>query len=427
MSTKKKAAAKKAAPAKRTITIGMYNVGFGDAFLVRIPDGAGERRILFDCGMHMGGPGPTPISEVAKRIVADVTDNGKARIDVVVGTHRHADHVSGFQQTIWSKVAVSEVWLPWSEDPNDAHAQKILESQSKRSLALMKHITARARKDKDFRAAAAKSGLMEIAENNLRNAPAMKTLHEGFAGGTAKRFFLPSNNNERPRSFTTDVLPGVKVHVLGPSKDDAVIANLVKEEEKLFRISQSESSDTGEPPFKPRWVKPTAEINTDPALEQLRLDAKTLKNIEDIGDGSELAAAASTDNQINNTSLMLLFEIGNAVLLFPGDAQWGTWQAALNDPEWQPLLKKVTFLKVGHHGSENATPKTFVAKYLGDKYLALVSTIQTKMWAHVPKPTLITRVAGPKADRLARSDKPTEAPAAFTTEGTIYTEVKIEF
>ena len=78
-------------------------------------------------------------------------------------------------------------------------------------------------------------------------------------------------------------------------------------------------------------------------------------------------------------------------------------------------------------GSENATPKTFVEKLLGDKYLALVSTRKTKMWDHVPKETLLGRVAGPQSDRLARSDEPSKAPAAFTKKGTMYTEVKIEF
>jgi beta-lactamase superfamily II metal-dependent hydrolase len=425
MSTKKKTAGGNAALQKRSITIGMYNVGFGDAFLVRIPDGTGERRILFDCGMHKGGPGPHKIAEVAKRIVDDVTENKKARIDVVVCTHRHADHVSGFQEKIWSKVDVTEVWLPWTENPKDAHARKILESQSKRSMALVHGIAARAKRDKPFRAAAAASGVMEIAKNNLRNAAAMKTLHEGFAG-SADRYFLP-NDKERARTFTTKALPGVKVHVLGPSKDEAVIAKLVNEEEKLFRLHQSGSGEDAGAPFKPRWVIPTADINDDPGLERLRLDARTLKKIGDIGDGSELMAAAATDNQINNTSLVLLLEIGNAILLFPGDAQWGTWEAALDDEEWQPLLRRVTFLKVGHHGSENATPKTFVDKYLGQKYLALVSTRKTKMWDHVPKPTLLARVAGPKADRLARSDKPSDAPPSFTTDGTMYTEVKIEF
>ena len=44
-------------------------------------------------------------------------------------------------------------------------------------------------------------------------------------------------------------------------------------------------------------------------------------------------AAAKLDADINNTSLILLFRIGDEYLLFPGDAQWGPWELALGDAE----------------------------------------------------------------------------------------------
>ncbi|MFL6194907.1 MAG: hypothetical protein ACJ75H_12100, partial [Thermoanaerobaculia bacterium] len=40
------------------------------------------------------------------------------------------------------------------------------------------------------------------------------------------------------------------------------------------------------------------------------------------------------------------------------DAQIENWQFALSQPRLRKLLKDVTFYKVGHHGSLNATPKT---------------------------------------------------------------------
>lgn len=46
----------------------------------------------------------------------------------------------------------------------------------------------------------------------------------------------------------------------------------------------------------------------------------------------------------------------------------------MDDEERQPLLRKASFPGVGHHGSDNATPKPFVEQYLGEKFLALVST-----------------------------------------------------
>jgi hypothetical protein len=68
------------------------------------------------------------------------------------------------------------------------------------------------------------------------------------------------------------------------------------------------------------------------------------------------------DDAMNNTSLILLFEVNGKKLLFPGDAQIENWNYALKDaPEAranQKLLAGTDFYKVGHHGSLNATPQS---------------------------------------------------------------------
>ena len=48
----------------------------------------------------------------------------------------------------------------------------------------------------------------------LNNADAMKTLHSGFAGRPERRF-LPVKE-AGSRLLQTPVLPGVRIHVLGP-------------------------------------------------------------------------------------------------------------------------------------------------------------------------------------------------------------------
>jgi len=64
---------------------------------------------------------------------------------------------------------------------------------------------------------------------------------------------------------------------------------------------------------------------------------------------------------MNNTSLILLFEVFGKKLLFPGDAQIENWSYALvdapNADDTKALLADVDLYKVGHHGSLNATPK----------------------------------------------------------------------
>jgi hypothetical protein len=75
-----------------------------------------------------------------------------------------------------------------------------------------------------------------------------------------------------------------------------------------------------------------------------------------------LGIVRSIDDALNNTSLILLFEVGGTRLLFPGDAQIEDWRYALFDaPDAAVIvgtLADTAVYKVGHHGSLNATPKT---------------------------------------------------------------------
>jgi len=71
-----------------------------------------------------------------------------------------------------------------------------------------------------------------------------------------------------------------------------------------------------------------------------------------------LQIVRSLDKEMNNTSVILLFQIGKKKLLFPGDAQIENWQFALQQKKYRSLLSSVNLYKVGHHGSRNATPKS---------------------------------------------------------------------
>src|SRR5262249_25356240 len=123
--------------------------------------------------------------------------------------------------------------------------------------------------------------------------------------------------------------------------------------------------------------------------------------------------AVALEKAVNGTSLMLMFVLEKAFLLFPGDAQWGTWQAALSDQQWRELLTQTVFYKVGHHGSHNATPRTFVEELLWsrrkesdaplDDFSAAVSTRTIDMWQFIPKTELLEALQN-TSPRLARSD-----------------------
>jgi beta-lactamase superfamily II metal-dependent hydrolase len=401
----------------RQVRIRMYNVGFGDAFLVLVPNGQKERRILFDCGSVQAAE-DLPMSSVVERIVRDVTDeDGVPRIDVVVCTHRHKDHVSGFGQEAWANVEVKEVWMPWTEHPTDPEARRIRNIQSNLALGLEKTLAAKpagALIDEEF------ERCQRIVENalSLSNDKAMKTLHNGFSGDPERRF-LPEVENARV--LKTSALPGVKVHVLGPSRSRDIIRDMDPPKgESFLRMSALPQSDTGLPPAPFSHEFRRADYTGAGTLTQF-----DLAEIQRAGDLSELAVAVALDKAVNGTSLMLVLEVAGTYLLFPGDAQWGTWCAAMEDPEWREILGQVSFYKIGHHGSHNATPKTFVEKILPEGICAMASTLTRTIWPDIPRIPLLTEMQEKKVN-IARSDQPDQLAEVFQIdEGVIETRIPL--
>ena len=105
--------------AKLTVTVRMYNVGFGDAFLVTVGKGRQKWRMIVDCGVHAHGQA-RPLEESVNAIIDDLRTADLTRpphVNVVVATHHHADHIAGFALDAWQQVAVDEVWFPLSRTP----------------------------------------------------------------------------------------------------------------------------------------------------------------------------------------------------------------------------------------------------------------------------------------------------------------------
>ncbi len=426
----KKPAAPKAAAKKisnKHITVRMYNVGFGDAFLLFFPvPGERPRKVLIDCGVHFSGRNPNaPMAEVVKRIIADVTEDDIPRIDLVIVTHRHQDHVEGFANDLWAGVEVGEVWLPWTENYKDPEARKILETQSakakKLNLVLEKMIAAPTRFGLSKKRLDELRLLKAFSENSLSNTEAMATLHAGFKGGkNIKRNYLPFKTRN-DNSFEPKLLPGVTVHVMGPSRDPDVIRDMnPSSNEQWLRLMDSMAAPDYEPhrPFHADWAQSLEMLAPDDPLLSL-LSSSERAAIENIADGTELSVAVQLEQAVNGTSLMLMFEMGKAFLLFPGDAQNGTWKEALQDEEWRELLAKTNFYKIGHHGSHNATPKEFVFEVLAKSFKAMASVRYIARFKHIPKPELMKALKD-KRGKIARSDKPEDDPRGFSRDATDY-------
>lgn len=196
-----------------------------------------------------------------------------------------------------------------------------------------------------------------IGEDNLANKSAVENL---ATMGKAKAVYTYHGGP----SGLGRILPGVKTHVLGPPT--------LKQTDT---IRKQRSRDPNE-----FWHFQLKRLF---AGEQLRANAEELFPGYPTSSGGKLPMSARwfcyrlrqargdqmlqlvrvLDKQMNNTSLILLFEAGNKKLLFPGDAQLENWQYALSNKKSAALLADVDVYKVGHHGSLNATPKSMWAMF----------------------------------------------------------------
>ena len=138
---------KKEKPAKITervdeIAIRMYCHGFGDCFLITfLSKGNPVYRMVIDCGMLTGN------SDTLKQAIADISNECGGQLDLVVQTHEHKDHISGFnlkgkdKKLLWDAIEVDNVWLAWTENiapGGDDLAIDLKEKFKKKKKALAK-------------------------------------------------------------------------------------------------------------------------------------------------------------------------------------------------------------------------------------------------------------------------------------------------
>src|SRR5262249_52250827 len=125
-------------PADR-IRVRMYRVGFGDCFLLSLPVDGGHRHLLMDCGVHPSGDIRT-----MQRVVADVAAVSQGDLALVVATHEHADHISGFgaHADAFAKLRVGEVWMPWAMNLDDPKTAELRKTRLAVAAALTAHFAA---------------------------------------------------------------------------------------------------------------------------------------------------------------------------------------------------------------------------------------------------------------------------------------------
>jgi Metallo-beta-lactamase superfamily len=451
--------------AKRTaahdkVRIRMYRQGLGDCFLLRFPGKDGTNfNLLIDCGVVLGTDekGVKKLHDAVADIV-EITDN---HIDLLVVTHEHWDHVSGFKQArdLFEQLGVDQVWVAWTEDPNDKLAAKLRAERRSAENAV--------------RMAATRLALADNREAGDRINSLLGFLG-ATAGSTEEAFtFAKGLSKRRPRycqpgeaPIVLPQLPGIRFWVLGPPKDEKLIKKsdpgktagygldagpdglqapllsaLVRDIGFGADNLQQESDFISDQPFEDRFEIPTARAMQIPFFERRYFGESTdeslwLENRHELRDQSwrridgdwldtSETLALALDSATNNTSLVLGVEIiaTGDILLFPGDAQAGNW-LSWQDLSWQvknsangeketvtgpDLLARTLFYKVGHHGSHNATLREKGLELMTHPNLQAMIPVDhdmavKKRWGRMPLPDLVARLEEKTAGRLLRID-----------------------
>lgn len=367
--------------------IRMYRQGLGDSFLLAF---AGKSRsapvyVLVDCGAHFAQPGGR---ETMLHVIDDLIECTGGRIDVVVATHEHTDHLSAFKHSarrlLHGDLKINQLWLAWTECDDDELAQQLRGERVKAKQAIEAALE-KLKKDRSFEQPSTQALAKRLnaanqffAINDQADDDTIPTLARKL--GLAKpekvtgnelslallkdiarevRFFSPG---DAPVS-----IPGAmnsRAYVLGPPRQ----LSLLKRSDPSGgdRHETFLTSAVGLDSFATAALQGKEEYS---AYEQadfcFPFDERRRLDLYGKGTGEELSPeyqrffkrfygaldswrsidrdwlfaagelAMHLDRHTNNTSLVLAFELGEPgtgpVLLFPADAQVGNWLS------WQSL------------------------------------------------------------------------------------------
>ena len=106
--------------------IRMFRQGLGDSFLLTFPGDAADVNVLIDFGVLLGTP---DAKKKMQAMALDIVKATNGKLDYLVATHEHWDHVSGFAQAedelAKEKLTVGEVWVAWTEKPGEPLAEEL--------------------------------------------------------------------------------------------------------------------------------------------------------------------------------------------------------------------------------------------------------------------------------------------------------------
>lgn len=458
----------------KAIEVKVYNVGLGDSILVSFHTSAAKNnvfRMLFDFGSIGRNPDSPPMMKIAEQIVEDCRrEDGKSQLDVLIATHRHLDHLSGFggktgQFLEDNMLPPKRIIQPWTEepeadlpggssDPNSGSAfmrQSMVEAQEITESIMQEVVRRRSigfdRSTDDevwfygSKNLLAVSGEIDLAEAATRDLADEVASFHGFSSDAVNTEQITNRDalerisrwkaagskveyvSSGFKSKATGLIPGLQMQILGPAGPDHwdALKKEGRQDElwaRLAGFADENADDNGkmiafDQKYGPYGVPP---IFPQAAMERRSHGNKDnvrwlVEKLDRLRGSQLLGFVRELDSHINNTSVVLLLKFGNFTMLFPGDAEVGAWHW-INQKGTGPtssfglpletILEDVDLYKVGHHGSNNATPILSMWNFLAKDRTAkrplhcVMSTQWSRFENKIPNQTLWQTLNGDK-------------------------------
>jgi beta-lactamase superfamily II metal-dependent hydrolase len=432
------------------VSVRMYCMGTGDCFLVRFLSGKKVVfTMMIDCGSCRGSqidftPYVQDLASGLANKTIDLLVVTHEHNDHVNGFDKCYDIFKGLTiKEAWF------AWTEDPTDPTGA-AALLKQQQQKMRTGLRNAIDALDRNRQSFLAdkrhnayriplednhAAFLMGLDTLASINLSDIPnddkpslpGMRKIKQLLSEKKTKiRYLTPGS------SFDLSQLPGLTFHVLGPPAGRDAIFKSGKTGTDVYNknLALNDSSlpvnaflgltgdiTRNDLPFSSVYIdEPPSDKVKSPSSAKAMLPANAASQAETaaapVGKGSDSVISAYFDpscdwrridndwlnsagalalrlnSHINNTSLVLAIEFtgSNKVILFPGDAEFGSWESWHCIEEWktkgkdgkpwaEDLLNRTVFYKVGHHLSYNGTALEKGILMMKDPNLAAMASL----------------------------------------------------
>jgi hypothetical protein len=381
-----------------TLRIRIYNVLFGDAMLLTVPDEDEEGNpkdlhVLVDIGNALAGAAGNdavfePIFDDLRQVLGDEP------LDLYVMTHEHMDHVQGPMYGA-AKLAVDlkakEVWMTASSAPDYYERFEKAKLQKLAALAVYDDVAR-------FCARSAATSPAIAALLALNNPRASQDCVDHIRKmGPADPLYVHRQADIAGRS----PFRRAKIRLLAPEEDTSVYYGRLGPHTLGLAEAQGPSGDSAMSAQRP-----------PPGVS-----ARDFEDLVRFRASGMFSNLLQIDKAANNSSVVLELEWEGWVILLPGDAEEKSWEIM----ERRGVLRPAHFLKVSHHGSRNGSPRQVFETILpeiardGRRRVAVVST-QVGAYAGVPDGDTLQRLAA-RAKLLDTRELPPGGHVDVTFEG----------